>query len=248
MVARRKLAKMWRIDQVIAQRGSHELLWCSQAGSPQTATYFGRRFVGDRQAAEFDYFERLAVICATGNPCFPPLIAHDLDAQQPLLIFSRLNAQTMGDWLAAQTLSPAKPLLVWLARQLLESLSGLHRLGYVHGNVRPEHLLIDDLERVKLIGLGKCTEVGMVMRLARARTRYDAPEVATGGFECSSAQDVYAAAVVVAELVGECFTRSPVAQAMLACDPADRPVATEVVQLLCSLENELFTAYMQRAA
>lgn len=236
----------WRIDTIIARRGLHHLCLCSPHASEALATHFGKFFDRTECSAgeldsEFEYIERQAAIAATvWHPNLLPLTAHHLAVVQPLLVFPKLQLVSIEGWLAEQSQAPARPALLWYARQLLETLDALHRHGYVHGNVRPEHILLRPDNSLLLVGLGGCEEVGALTSLPRRETAYDAPETVAKEFEASSAQDIYAAAIVIAELLGGPLAKSPLLSAMRSPAANDRPSAAELVRLFLALENELF--------
>lgn len=59
---------------------------------------------------------------------------------------------------AVTTLGPLFPSrsIVWIWRRVLETLSSLHRLGWVHGDLTDEHIVVHDFEHgATLIGFGK---------------------------------------------------------------------------------------------
>lgn len=242
----------WRIDRLLARRGLHHLCLCSRQASAQSETHFGKLFERAELAAggelesefeysEFEYVERQAAIAATvRHPNVLPLTAHRLAEPRPLLVFPKLELVSIDSWLAAQPHAPPWPTLLWYARQLLETLDALHRHGYVHGNVRPEHMLLRSDNSLLLVGLGGCEQVGALTSLPRRETPYDAPETGAQEFEASSAQDIYSASVVIAELLGGSLANSPLLSAMRVPAAQDRPSAAELVRLFLALENELF--------
>ena len=59
---------------------------------------------------------------------------------------------------------PAQP-TVWMWRRILESLSFIHRAGYVHGAVLPPHLLIQQGEHgLRLLGFSCAQRIGLPLR------------------------------------------------------------------------------------
>lgn len=91
-----------------------------------------------------------------------------------------------------------------VAVKLLRALYALHALGFAHGDLKPEHVLIDAENEVRLIDLGLATTLGST---ARGGTHgYLAPELLEGGALDVSAE-LYA--------FGKCFAQLP-ASARLA--------------------------------
>lgn len=236
----------WRIDESIATSALHERVWCSPILSRRTHSHFGKRFHGDRESCEFEYFQREAAVAARiSYTNFCNLIDSQLDVDRPILVYARLAGVPLPTWLDDQSQTPAIPLLLWIARQLLESLEVLHRLGYVHGNVQPEHMMMTASDRVTLLGIGCMEQVGQWTSLPRVQTRYDAPERLQDQFEASSAQDIYSAGIVIAELLRREGKQTPIIEAMIAERPEERPQAGELVRLLLALERELFGEHIR---
>ena len=130
--------------------------------------------------------------------------------------------------------------------QLLEGLQAAHDLGVVHRDVKPENILIRDeagVPVVKLIDFGVARlATGPTMTNASSQgsvgtTAYMAPEMFHVGNDVTAAADVYAAGLVLYELVAgrlpargaaDPFAQVPdelrlPLQAMLAEEPDERP-------------------------
>ena len=242
---------VWRIDELIGQRGVHELCYCSPPASHPlrssaapvllSASHFGKLYRWDRDCSERVYFSRQAELMASIDQAgILPLVAAEQNGRQSLLVFPRLHALRLDVWLAEQSQAPPRAVQLAIIRQLLEALEAIHHHGYTHGTVRPEHLLIGPAEKLTLVGLGGCEEVGQWTCLPRLETRYDAPEMCRDEFEASSAQDVFATAEVIAQLLGPAAQAMPIIGAMQSQNPNDRPSTTELISLFHALELELF--------
>ncbi len=204
-------------------------------------------FVGNSQRLR-TYFEREAIIAATVRSAnLIPLLAADLDGCQPVLIWPWLNHRRLDQWLARPAKLPPKPILLWVARQLLQGLAGLHNAGYVHGNVRPENVLLSDDFRVHLIGLGRCEAVGETLPVVQRPTRYDPPETRQNRFESSSARDIYSSATVMVDLLGNEFASSDLGRQMLASLVEERPTAGQLATELLNLEHQMLGKFLRAA-
>ena len=140
-----------------------------------------------------------------------------------------------------------------IARDLLRALSALHDAGWVHADVAPSNIVVDEGGEAKLIDLGIALRVGEARETAAGKPGYVAPEVVSHK-PASPAEDVYAAAVVVAECllgrrlhperdVAEAATRVEVPNLLaglplgaelgraLSLTPGDRPNAKEFLRL-----------------
>jgi eukaryotic-like serine/threonine-protein kinase len=236
----------WRIDEIFAKKPMHDLAWCSLPASRQTNTHFCKRFRGEREGSEFEYFQREAAVATRlRHPNFRGLTAAELDVEYPILVFPRISGRLLPAWLNAQTQMAAQPVIFWIVRQVLESLEALHRLGYVHGAIGPEHVMVVEGDRVILLGLGCAEEVGQWTCLPRVQSAYDAPERLASEFEVSSAQDIYSAGILLVNLLGLGSTQAPIVDAMTAVEPNARPQAGELVKLFLALERELFGQHIR---
>lgn len=131
-----------------------------------------------------------------------------------------------------------------LARQLVSVLGYLHRRGWLHLDVKPENLVVQE-GRVVLIDLGLATPPGLVER-GMGTVGYAAPEQ-DGGHRVGPAADVWGLGATLHEaLVGSAPGRSPslgllpaplrpLVRDCLAPDPAERPTTEEVAARLDAL-------------
>lgn len=141
-----------------------------------------------------------------------------------------------------------------------DAVAHLHAHGWVHGDVNPGNLIVDDDDRVVLVDLGVARAVGTGGPV-RGTHAYMAPEQVQGG-AWTEALDVFALGVVLWELAAgtRLFHRgppwlsmaavveatpgkladvvlAPIAEAALAKDPAARPSATGLARLLRDAGN-----------
>lgn len=85
-----------------------------------------------------------------------------------------------------------------IAVDLLAALAAVHEAGWVHGDVAPSNVVVDDAGEARLLDLGIAVRIGEVRPSPAGKPGYVAPE-AIGGRAASPAADVYGWAVVVAE-------------------------------------------------
>jgi serine/threonine-protein kinase len=149
--------------------------------------------------------------------------------------------------------------VVSVVRAACDAAAHMHELGWVHGDICPANLIVDDRDRVVLIDLGVARKVG-VAGTVRGTHAYMAPEQVRGE-AWTPATDVFALGVILWELVADkrLFHRGPpwlsmaavveqapppladaeldaIAQAALAKDPARRIVsASELANRLRAL-------------
>lgn len=163
---------------------------------------------------------------------------------------------------ASGTLLPKE--IARIAAGVAAALHAIHLVGVVHGDVRPESVLMDDSGAVrvpKLTGAGlfriapKAPQTSM-----RAASKYRAPEIVAGG-EPAEATDLYALGVVIYELYcgvapfpggyvrreGEEPGRPgdmpgplwEVVRVLLAVNPVTRPAADRIAAVLDAIAPDL---------
>jgi hypothetical protein len=196
----------------------------------------------------------------------PGVVAiYDLDEERQLIAME-LCAGGLKERLLEGPLPPREALA--RAGELLATLAAVHRTGVVHGDVKPGNLLFRGEELV----LGDFGVARLVAgqkpivdeRGARGTLAYMAPEQRRG--ELSSAADLYAAGVVLIELLRgsaalvawlgdrgallrgearwdgrlpEAPGVEPLARKLLADDPATRPIAAEALAELRRLMDAI---------
>ncbi|EOD65365.1 protein kinase domain-containing protein [Amycolatopsis vancoresmycina] len=190
---------------------------------------------------------------------------HDLltEGDVVTLVLDPVRGGSLRDRLdASGTLLPKE--IARIAAGVAAALDAIHGAGVVHGDLRPENVLMDDSGPVrvpKLTGAGlfriTVPEPGTSMRDA---SKYLAPEVVGGG-EPAEAADVYALGVVVYELYcgvvpfpGGYVRRQDeepgrpgempdplweVVRLLLAVDPAMRPAAGRIGAVLEAMVPDL---------
>jgi serine/threonine-protein kinase len=129
---------------------------------------------------------------------------HDVLAEDDMvtLVLDVVHGGSLRDRLAASgTLLPKE--IARIGAGIAAALHAIHEVGVVHGDLRPEHVLMDDSAAVrvpKLTGAGLFRVAPQEPRTSmRAASKYLAPEAA-GGSELTAAADVYALGVLVYEL------------------------------------------------
>jgi len=147
--------------------------------------------------------------------------------------------------MARPTIVLPRSRVIAIATAACDAAAHLHRHGYVHGDINPGNLVVDDTDHVTLVDLGIACKVGAAGAV-RGTHAYMAPEQVRGE-PWSPATDVFALGAVLWELIAgaRLFHRGPpwltmaavveqpappladaaldaIAQAALAKDPAQR--------------------------
>ena len=85
-----------------------------------------------------------------------------------------------------------------VALDLARALAAVHAAGWVHGDIAPSNVLVDDAGESRLIDFGLATRAGVKRADIAGKPGYVAPEAIRAG-AASPAEDVYGWGVVVAE-------------------------------------------------
>lgn len=90
--------------------------------------------------------------------------------------------------------------MTWFS-QLLEGLSALHREGIVHLDIKPDNLLIADVnQRLVIADLGYCHQDSYLAPVGKTRG-YAAPELGSKGAAIDVQADIYSAGRVLQEML-----------------------------------------------
>lgn len=187
-----------------------------------------------------------AAAASVSHPNLAVVLDSSSSSQMPYLVMPRLDGQTMD---RQMTNSEAKklPLALWLVRQTAQALSALHQSGWVHGDVKPDNIIVGSRGHVTLVDLGFATRTHAVhKRVFRGTPDYAAPESLTGDHAAFPSMDVFSLGRVLWQWLTHIepvpsMVLEPVAElveTMIADQPADRPDATSVVKQLLRLEIE----------
>lgn len=238
----------WKIDEPLHTRPRDRqsftfLAYCSRRDSQQLSTHIAKLLPEKATRSQSELFERQAYLAAHLFDAVEPIISYRLDSPQPILVYPRLQGMRADDWFYSQADWVTRAHWIAISQALLLQLRSLHKFGYMHGHVRPEHVWIGEAGQVKLLGLGNCEPIGNSLSARVATDRFDPPETRLATFEASSAQDIYSAAIVIDLISGGLFSKTKVANCMQTSSPNDRPTSGELVQLFESFRIELCGGY-----
>ncbi len=167
----------------------------------------------------------------------------------PYVALEHVRGVTLEDVLQAGALSADAALL--LGRDLGRTLAELHAGGYVHGDVAPSNVIIDDAGEIVLADFGLSLKEGEPREGPSGKPGYASPDAALGR-PARPSDDVYAWGAVVAECLtgarafpdrdlAEAAARSaeipsgaaasPVVARALALEAAARPPTSELASL-----------------
>ncbi len=233
----------WTIDSLDETR---RRCFCSPQGSSDRFTHFGKLFTGSQQSRHYEAFCRSATIGLTaGHACIPAPVGGKLDCALPMLVYRRSEGMTLHEWLNLD--AAPQPMLrrLQVASAIVETLQQVHRLGYIHGGMSTEHVMVQPDDSITLVGWGSCEVVGADLpalnQHVHSMHKQTAPERARPT-QASSSEDIFSLAYVLGELLGQPFMASPIAQSLLSEDPGERPTTGEIAELLTHFRSAISTA------
>lgn len=241
---------IWRLGETLHQSSTSSLSLAQPAdavGSPRW-DYVIKRATGGPSDLEGRQQILRFIAAAAGivHPNLVPVLDASTTASAPYLVMPRLEGMSMEVHLQTETLKPL-PVALWLVRQIAQGLESLHEAGWIHGDVKPENAMVAPSGHVTLVDLGFATRIHTVAgHQYRGTPSYSAPETLSGEMAAIPAMDIFS----LGRLLWQWMTRTiPVNQTMLepvaelveemvAEDPKQRPVASEVAKRLLRLEIE----------
>jgi serine/threonine protein kinase len=130
-------------------------------------------------------------------------LRHDRRPSRPYLVFEDVEGTRLRDWLRDFAGAPLSLAVPW-CQELAETLEYLHRRGIVHGDVRPENVLVTADLHLKLDGFDRATRRSLPGR-AKAHpsletSGYSSPEHLQGR-RTDDRADLYAWGVLTYELL-----------------------------------------------
>lgn len=122
-----------------------------------------------------------------------------------------------------------------VARDLAKVIGRLHERGWVHGDITPSNVIVDDAGELMLIDLGLARRIGEARETPAGKAGYASPEAAVGK-DATQSDDIYGWGVVVAEclLGAPLFVESDLAEAA-----ARRGVLPAVIGEIAKLKEAL---------
>lgn len=256
---------IWRLGKPIHQALSARLNLAQPAdaaSSPRWDYMIKFAFGADRNAENLNQIVQFAAACnCVSHPNLVPVLDASGSGAFPYLVMPRIEGETL-DRRFRSLHETALPVVLWMVRQTAQALDAIHQAGWVHGDVKPENIIVGSRGHVTLIDLGSACQMHTLSPSKfRGTPEYAAPETLQGNMAALAASDVFSLGRVLWQSltkasVDEDSALPPVAElieTMVAPQPTDRPSAGEVVNRLLQLEidtlgNHFRPTAMRRAA
>lgn len=155
---------------------------------------------GDAQAQE-QWLREARHVGRLSHPRIVPVFEADVHEGQPYLVFEYVPGCTLAEHLAHQgrcAVHDAVELMV----DVLEGLQAAHEAGIVHCDLKPSNVMVDAQRHARIMDFGIAAAMASPAGgpVARGTPAYMAPE-AVAGAAPAPASDIYAAALVLVELL-----------------------------------------------
>ena len=120
------------------------------------------------------------------------------------LVMPRLHGSTVRGALDARgRLSTAHAL--WVARQVAQALTALHRAGWLHGDVKPGNIMVAPTGHATLFDLGFAVKLAspecQSKKVIRGTMAYTAPEVISSTAALDQSADIYSLGITLYEML-----------------------------------------------
>ncbi len=155
------------------------------------------------------YIERFVMESWIGLRISSPYVVKVVENHRPksclYYLTEYINGMTLSQWMGENP-KPAVEEAVFLIEQISKGLRAMHRRETLHGDLKPDNILVDNTGRVKIIDFGACFVAGLdeiaspIKRdVALGTASYSAPECVLGK-PVNYASDLFSLAVISYEM------------------------------------------------
>jgi len=192
----------WRPTRRLSDRGAFELIRAAAARDLGPGCYVLKTAKSSSDITRALLRREAMVASQVNHSNVIPVLTAECDAPLPSLILPYLEGITLRRLLDLSQQLPVSYLLC-IIRQIATALGAIHSAGWLHSQVRPEHIIISPQGHATLIDLTQAcrlesTECDASSSLP-ASPAYSAPETALSIGRVSAAADAYCLGLVIYE-------------------------------------------------
>lgn len=140
------------------------------------------------------------VASQVSQPHLVAVLEAHLNAAPNFIVMPRLKGVSVGQLIEAAGYLSVRQAL-WITRQIAEALEAMHKRNWLHGDVKPDNMMLAAEGHVTLIDLGfalrKCEAMLTEVRTARGTLNYVAPEVMTSALCSDERSDIYSVGIAL---------------------------------------------------
>jgi eukaryotic-like serine/threonine-protein kinase len=201
----------WSLQGLLA-RGSVADLYLAQAADQSSSK--GQRYVVKVLRREWrehalvrqQFSSEAALGQQLTSPHLAAVLHADLQNDPPYLVMPLIEGQTVAALIRRESTMPIA-LKLAILRQTALGLAALHAVDYLHGDLKPENLLLSPSGHLTLIDLGSvrpiCESGSIWNRPVLGSPAYMAPELFTSSLPRDIRSDLYSLGVIGYELIAE---------------------------------------------
>ncbi len=185
-------------------RGGFGVVYRAQRADDAVQVAIKVASAAQRGARERLSSERRA-LTSVGPPVVPAVYGHGDAQEQAYLVLELLEGETLADRLCQRGAASLRD----FARESLaiaSAVEAVHASGYVHGDLKPENIFLNDSRAARLIDFGSAWRIGGAANAelggpVLGTPEYMSPEQCEGRPDAGPAADIYALGVVLYEML-----------------------------------------------
>lgn len=269
MKLERSIVGIWRLGESIHQSANSMQ---GEFATPESAQVYTAQPADAVGSSRWDYAVRIgatdarsrqqcaafvAAAAVSKHPNLIPVLDASVESHQPYVVMPRLKAERLSDRWENQAAMPLAGAL-WMVRQVAQALEAMHDAGWVHGDVKPDNIMLDTGGHATLIDLGFASQIHSVRRgIFQGTPAYASPEAMNGSHAVIPAMDTFSLGRVLWQCLNY-VAQSPwdragsttevaasLVSAMIHPVAGERPEMSDVVQRLFDLELQTLGSHIQ---
>lgn len=144
---------------------------------------------------------QIAAANSLPTPEIIPVLAADLENEHPHLVMPFIPGSDLQTWHTTNHSQPL-PVLLWVARQIAQGLQAMHQLGWVHSDLQPANILVNESGHLFLTDLAFAQAMHEIdPEFGTGNRLYAAPERWQEKPELSYGSDIYSLGIILFELL-----------------------------------------------
>ncbi|NBR05765.1 MAG: serine/threonine protein kinase [Planctomycetes bacterium] len=160
-------------------------------------------YLYEKQALAFLKNE-IKVLETIKHAACPVLLKSNIEIQPFFFVMEKVEGCTLRHELERK-FSFSPPVVIEISRQILSFLSNLHGIGFTHGDIKPENILIGQSKKIKIVDFAFSSNVRMNEKLETnlmlGTPNYIAPELCAEIPVISLENDIYSLGVLIFEML-----------------------------------------------
>jgi serine/threonine protein kinase len=198
----------YRLTRCVSARGTFHLFRAATSGELGPGCYLlktERPTFAQREVAIAMLRREMAVAASVRQPNLNCVLAADLESAQPYLLLPYHDGISLRQLLQSAFAPVSLTRALGIVRQVAEALTTLHAANWLHGEVRPQHILLSPQGSVTLIDFTLARQLETFecekAPLTPSRALYAAPESTSKNHRLTTAAEVYSLGIILFEIL-----------------------------------------------